>query len=195
MRGFAAYQLHTALNLHFGKSGYDYFKYNGKTRVNEESFKKSNFKWQYMGIERDVDNLLWYFYLKFKDNHFSYTTPQMAFRKMKNISDPDSYMEDVIEPDLDRLSEEYGYEPHLMFSNTGLYPDIYQKYKKEIISLETILLIDICISEVFNKDLSNDIVAWPDIVDKSIQVRPFVEELFDIRRFTSQFSDRILEHK
>jgi len=43
---YKAYQTFIALKQHFSKNNYDYFKYNGRTKSNINSFrtKKDNFK-------------------------------------------------------------------------------------------------------------------------------------------------------
>ena len=42
--GFAAYQTYVAVRNHFKQDSYDFFRYNGKTRVGQESFLKRNDK-------------------------------------------------------------------------------------------------------------------------------------------------------
>ena len=40
MTGFEVYKMYLALKQHFTKSDYDYFKYEGKVRANENSFEQ-----------------------------------------------------------------------------------------------------------------------------------------------------------
>ena len=40
MTGFEVYKTYLALKQHFTKQEYDYFKYNGKVRANENSFEQ-----------------------------------------------------------------------------------------------------------------------------------------------------------
>jgi hypothetical protein len=79
MIGLKAYQMHQAFNLHF-TSDYDYFKYGGKTRSNEDSFKKNQFRWQYASLEKKYDNLFFLFYLAYKESGFQYIRPQQIFK-------------------------------------------------------------------------------------------------------------------
>ena len=39
MTGFECYKTYLALKHHFTNQSYDYFKYNGKTKANEQTFK------------------------------------------------------------------------------------------------------------------------------------------------------------
>jgi len=40
MTAFESYRVYSALKLHFTTDSYDYFKYNGKTKVTPENFEK-----------------------------------------------------------------------------------------------------------------------------------------------------------
>ena len=42
MKAFDAYQVYTAIKLHFSSSRYDYFKFDGKTKVSIEKFLQRN---------------------------------------------------------------------------------------------------------------------------------------------------------
>lgn len=195
--GFNAYQCHQAMNLHFGKSNYDYFTYNGKTKATKESFAKSKFKWQFISLERKTEYLLWFYYQCFKFYGFSYVTPQMVFNFSRKNTIPlhsdDAW--DIIISDLKRLKRFYKNQPQDMFSPSGLYPDIYKRYKKEDLSLETLLLIDLNVAEVFHKDQSSDIIAWPGIIDQMNSVKPFIDTFFDSRQFLNLFTAEILNDK
>lgn len=197
MLGFQAFQCHQAMNLHFGKSSYDYFKYNGKTRANHESFSKSRFKWQFINLEKKMDHLLWFYYQCFKIHGFSYTTPQMVFNvaRRKDICLHPDDMYDIIASDLKALKQLYGNSPEYMFAPSGLYPDIYHQYKKGGIALETLLLIDLNVTEIFTPEQSDDIIAWPGIIEQMNLARPFIDSFFDSRRFLELFTVEILSNK
>lgn len=197
MIGFQAFQCHQAMNLHFGKSSYDYFKYNGKTKANHESFSKSRFKWQFISLEKKTEHLLWFYFQCFKFHNFSYITPQMVFNfsRRKDLYNHPNDTYKLLITDLQELKKLYKNKPEDMFNVTGLYPDIYQQYKKDVISLETLLLIDLNVCEIFHLNQSNDIIAWPGVVNQMQLVRPFIDEFFDSRRFLDSFTDEILSNK
>lgn len=197
MIGFQAFQCHQAMNLHFGKTDYDYFKYNGKTRANHESFSKSKFKWQFISLEKKKEHLLWFYYQCFKFHGFSYISPQMVFnvarRKDLYVHPDDMY--DTITSDLTSLKRLYGSAPEQMFMTSGLYPDIYQQYKRGGLTLETLLLIDLNITHIFHDDVSDDIIAWPGIVTQMNSVKSFIDAFFDSRQFLDLFTAEILDDK
>ena len=60
MSAFDAYKEYLALKNHFSKPGYDYFKYNGKLKVNADSFnsRKDKLFFQKLSKHSDVRNFL-----------------------------------------------------------------------------------------------------------------------------------------
>lgn len=195
MRGFAAYQYHQAMNLHFStKTDYDLFQYNAKTRANEESFNKNRFKWQYAGIEKKVGRLIDFFYLCYKANHFSYCSSQQIFRygRLYQATDIDSLRQQV-EKDLVYLHSKYSSDPTEIYSVTGVYPTLYQEYKNKTIELESLLLIDGCIKQLLTSKYSNDIIAWPDVCKHMHRVQPFVMNIFDRAWFLEAFTKYFLD--
>lgn len=60
MSAFEAYKEYLALKNHFSKPDYDYFKYNGKLRVNADSFnaRKDKIFFQKLAKHQDVHNFL-----------------------------------------------------------------------------------------------------------------------------------------
>lgn len=194
MKGFELYKMHNALNLHFNKKvPYDYFQYHGKTRVNEDSFKKCPQKWQYAGIEAKIEHLLWFMYNAYKEQDFSYLPPKALFFKARSwvknqeYQHPDDYLTNIVSDDIVWLSEQYG-ETTRIFETEGLYPNIYTDYKKQNITLETFLLVDNHIKTVCNVATSADTVSWPIVVDQLNSLKPFAEQLFDRATFEHLFA-------
>ncbi len=193
MIGFTAYETHTALNLHFNKSAsYDFFLYNGKTKMTRETFTRSNFQWQYAALERKIDNLLLFFYEAYKANGFKYVRPGELFRRTKMAQPRIEDYNDNIVRDLQRMRELYVDNPLDLVEVGTLYPNVYEAHVYGKISLETALLVDLHVKTVFNTDLSKDIVSWPIIVNDMEKVRPFIDRLFDSEQFIENFSNHYL---
>lgn len=77
-KGFGAYRTLAGMNMHFGKSGYDGWKYNFKTSISEEKYSQNKqLVYQYAAIERDfpftIDQLKFY-YPSFRDGN-TYVRP------------------------------------------------------------------------------------------------------------------------
>lgn len=200
-RGFIAFQTHQALNLHFNpKSNYCFVTYNGKTRANPESFHKNVNKWQYASLESKLDtNLVLAFYLVYKQQDFVFVPPKMLFLRMKNLlyKNKDSvtikHLEEVIRNDLKYLHSKYS-QDHLQITYTELlYPNLYNEYSDENISLETLLAFDSYVTNILHKDNSDDIISWPIIVNKMDRIRPFIELFVKKDWFLDMFKTVYLE--
>jgi len=194
MRGFDLYQTHNAFNLHFNnKNNYRFFDYNGKTRVTEESLKKSPFRWQYAGLEPKINHLLWFMYSIYKESDWSYIPPKSLFFKgrtwlQKNqYQHPVDYMNEAVREDLQWLRSEHAGSTSL-FDRQGLYPAVYQHYTQHHITLETLLLIETHIKCVLVNENSEDIVSWPMVINQMKLIQPFVEHMFDRYEFEHMFA-------
>jgi hypothetical protein len=53
--GFETYKLYSALKLHFTSNSYDFFKYNGKTNITQDSFLKNKAKYSFYKLSRKFD--------------------------------------------------------------------------------------------------------------------------------------------
>jgi len=189
MIGFKAYQMHHAINLHFKSKDYDYFKYGGKLRLNEDSFKKDRFRWQYAGFEKKFDRLLLAYYLLYKQVDFEYIRPQQLFKLASTRMTPGEsldYRYDNILLDVKHSLETILDTPETVSS---IYPYEYDLYVGGSIDLETIILYDHYIKKVFTLDNSNDIVSWPSIIRKIEKIRPFVLSLISKHEFVSIIDD------
>ncbi len=197
MIGFTLYQIHSALNLHFNsKVKYDAFKYNFKTRSSEESFNKSKFKWQYIALEKKICDgvdpyhiqreILIFLWMVYKGNKFEYTRPYDLFGYKDDIrnanretmiqyldTDDGTFKKDCII--LSNLVD----NPLDLYKIDGLYTNIYNSFKKGDINIESILLIDLLIKNIFNPENSSDIIAWPSICKQMELISPFVNYIFD----------------
>ena len=56
MTGYEAFSLYESLKLHFTKESYDFFKYNGKTKVSVQSFENRKDKYHFYKLSRKYPN-------------------------------------------------------------------------------------------------------------------------------------------
>ena len=63
MTAFESYKMYVALKLHFTTDSYDYFKFNGKTRVTETNFEKRKDRYFFKKLtnRKKDDEILPYF--------------------------------------------------------------------------------------------------------------------------------------
>jgi hypothetical protein len=72
--GLKAYKTYLAIRNHFN-TDYDYFKYNGKLKVSNDSFLKRRDKFFFAKLERNYRNneLIYFFVANFLDNDSSWS--------------------------------------------------------------------------------------------------------------------------
>ena len=193
MIGFRAYEMHTALNLHFSGK-YDFFKYGGKTRLKPESFETNQFKWQYANFEKKYEQQLLMFYLIYKRLDFpGYIPPKALFvhasklHSKKVYDGTNSNILVGIENDLERILK----HSSTLFDQDGVYPKLYTMYLNTEIELETLLLIDRYVHRVFTKENSLDIIAWKGIIDHMMMVQPFVLSLIPKHEFVAILNQKL----
>lgn len=173
MTPLEGYREYLALKNHFTKASYNYFKYNGKVKVNPETFKK----------RRD-----YYFFtklIKHKDpKHL--IIANLVDNPSKWIGEIVNEGEDVYKAWAKRtqsftyvFKEELGQMYEDFNKNFKLehgHPKVLQLYIEKKISLETlIVLVDLvrCYS-YFDKNMKGDIL-WEEISFKMQKYKPFLE--------------------
>ena len=188
MTGFEVYRMYVALKQHFTKDSYDYFKYNGKVRVKEDSFSvrkdrffftklakkfqtKPNELQDYIVANMLHDPNVWIgnmvgvqadkVYSEWKKNQqaFSYRLQT----EVQNVSD--SLKGDNTEKEFNEL----------FVCPNGQHPELLTKYNQGEISIETLICFDMifgCFSR-WNKNIQ-DPVIWPEILLLCQKYKPFL---------------------
>lgn len=187
MIGLKAYQMHQAFNLHF-TSDYDYFKYGGKTRSNEDSFKKNQFRWQYASLEKKYDNLFFLFYLTYKEAGFQYIRPQQLFKLIHSRIVSKRSLDETYKNILVDCKKSLETILSTSSNMSELYPKEYQLYLDKKVSFETIILYDHYIKKVFTKENSEDIIQWPAVIKHMENIKPFVLSIISKLEFVDLIS-------
>lgn len=167
MNGLVAYQVFTAMSLHFNDNvDYDGTKYNMKTKVNEKTFSKKPKKWMFAGFEKnvgtDVKSLASYYYPTFST--MNYVNPKIINKKLLDRNQKELYNElykykEGINILSSKLKDD-GKQPLDLFKQNDMYPLIYEYYKDGHISYLTLQLIDALIVKL-DSSMSSDIIGWP----------------------------------
>ena len=74
MTGFEVYKMYLALKQHFTKPDYDYFKYRGKVRANEQSFeqRRDRYFFKKLATRYSNDEVMDYFVANFVNDPKGY---------------------------------------------------------------------------------------------------------------------------
>ncbi len=189
------YQLFASLKLHFNSDSYSYFKYQGKTRANKESFiqRKDRFYYQKLSRKYDseqmvdflVSNLLkeltWVGNLLDDEAHDNY----LAYLKRKQS------LTYTFADDLDRFFSKE--PPELAFKVGSGLPPILNTIMCGTMSPETFVILDrfIGFSESLNKTLDDDYL-WSKYKALPRKFHPFLS--YDKDKMKSILKEKLQEY-
>ena len=175
MNEFDACQLYMALKLHF-TTKYDYFKYNGKTKLTPEQFNKRKDKYQFVRLAR-----------KYTDEEFVEYCCANLIRGKQWIGDFSK--DNLLEHQRVIQSLEYNYKNDMekLLTNAenfdilfecgqGSHPRLLKQYLGKKISLETMVILNKVLQYKTHWDKAiKETYIWPDISKRLEKYSPFVK--------------------
>jgi hypothetical protein len=161
--GLSAYMIYIAMKMHFN-SNYDYIKYNGKTKINAESFlkRKDKFFFRKLSKKYSKDELKDFFISTFVANDKKWVGNMVSeeaehtYAEWKKTQESLTY---VFEQDIRTLNDTSDNFNSLFDLSDG-HPKILKLLMQKKIKLETIVILDILLNftTVFDKHL--DDIIW-----------------------------------
>ena len=181
MNEFDACQLYMALKLHF-TTKYDYFKYNGKTKLTIAQFNKRKDKYQFVRLAR-----------KYTNEEFVEYCCANLIRGKQWIGDFSK--DNLLEHQRVIQSLEYNYKNDLekLLTNAenfdilfecgqGSHPRLLKQYLGKKISLETMVILNKVLEYKPHWDKAiSETYIWPDISKRLEKYSPFVK--INVRRY------------
>lgn len=173
MTPFEAYKLFMALKMHFTQPSYDYFKYNGKTNANQESYNRRRDKFQFNKLAKHKDpegflvsnfadgNTKWIGDLFTEQSEAIYTDwlkrrQSMSYMVLQQLDEIEDLKKSILSPD-------------------GQHPELLKMYRYNMISIETLCILNNLLSffPYWDKILV-DTVVWPSVRDRCLKYMPFI---------------------
>lgn len=197
LSAFDTYALFLALKQHFTQDHYDYFKYNGKTRANKDSFiqRKDRFQFQKLSRMYDANEMKEFFVANllkgkswvgdFLDDDAS--DNYMSFLKRKQS------LAYVFADDLDKFFSEEPPESAFRISGKTSLPPILNFIMCEHMSPETFVILDrfLRFSESFDKTLADDYL-WAKYKALPRKLHPFLE--YDVNKMKHILKEKLHEY-
>lgn len=184
MTGFEVYQMYLSLKLHFTKDDYDYFRFNGKTRVNQESFEKRNdsYFFKKLASKYTKEKILEYFVSNFVSDNKGYIkdiirpSGETVYSNWKKKQDSFQYL---FYQEVNSLLEniEYPYDKNfdkLFVCDRGKHPIILTSYLRNEISLETLIVLNKCLGFIGNVDKVLTDPIWKQVKISAVKYEPFL---------------------
>ena len=189
MKALEAYQTYLAIKQHFSDGSYDYFKYNGKIRVNASSFHSRRDRFFYEKLARRFegkpDDLRNFFVCNLSDN------PKQWIRELIGVQAEEKYkqwkakqesLSYNFQQDVSKIAEQNIKFDDLFHCADGQHPPLLSMYTNSEITIETLIGFDILLKcfRRWNKEIDDPII-WPDIYTFCQRYRPFLR--IDNKRF------------
>ena len=194
MKALDVYQTYLAVKQHFSDSTYDYFKYNGKIRVNASNFNTRKDRFFYEKLARKFDGkpeeLTNYFACNLRENPKVWIRDLVGVRAEETYTKWKSYQESLtynLIQDVAKVEEAHseGDLSSLFICENGQHPFLLNLYTNSVIAIETLIGFDIlmgCFNR-WNKEI-DDTIIWPDIYLACQRYRPFLtfeSEALDVK--------------
>ena len=182
MRAIDVYQMYLALKQHFSEGSYDYFKYNGKIRVNAQTFQSRRDRFFFEKLSRKfgnkTDDLRDYFVANLSKDSKVWIKELVGDRADKNYRKWKAYQESLtynFRQDVERIKDRDVEFDDLFLCKDGQHPILVEMYTCGEISRETLIGFDSIFScfKKWNSEIEDPIV-WPDIFQQCERYRPFL---------------------
>lgn len=186
---FQYYKVYLAIKTHFRSPQYDFFKANGGIRATKASYLKRNDKYFFYKLTKRykpeeykdflIANLvkkpeIWVGELVDSDSH-------TVYRKWQGKIESLEY---VFEQDIIKLVESGTPFRDFFVVPSNTFPEIMQLVMREDITLETLLIIDMCMPFLhqWEKIISDEIV-FPEFHLRCVKYQPFLQPNIEIKKF------------
>jgi hypothetical protein len=175
MEGFDAYKMYVALKNHFTRDSYDFFKYNGRTKVSQTSFETRNDKYFFtkLGKRKDYQSFL---VANFIDGNFMWvgdlvnnTESEQVYKAWLKRQESLTYN---FTNDLDKIGDDFNAS---ILVRDGQHPEMLKMLMRGDISPETVVILD-DLAGFFNywsKHIEEEFI-WPKTKTKLLKYKPFV---------------------
>jgi len=180
--GIDAYRTYLAIRNHF-KSDYDYFKYNGKVRVSDESFLKRRDKFFFAKLQRKYkkDELVYFFVANFMHDENMWSGSLVGSQSENVYMEWKKHIESLrynFKIECENLQNELELKGHTFDSlfkiNNNRHPVILTKLLGRHISIETFSIMDIVLNFTsYWKEIADDVIV-SSVLQKSVKYKPFL---------------------
>jgi hypothetical protein len=196
--GFASFALYNSLKLHFTSDSYDYFKYNGKTNVSQDSFLKRKDKYTFYKLSRkyQLEELRNFFVANFLEGDkwvgdMNTADGEQVYTKWQKTQQSLTY---TFENDIIYLFDKY--KPAEMFKTSGNYPNLLNELMENNIHIETLVYMNMIMGflPVWKKEIEEDIL-WPNWEIKLRKYQPFIFDENKIQKFEDILREKIKDAK
>lgn len=165
MRGYDLYCMYQAIKLHFTSENYNFFHYDGKTRVSIEAFEKRRDKYFFHRLARKYDDreMVGFLVANFvhSDDNWAKSlveeSAESTYTEWKRITDS---MSKVYLEDLQRVCPEPKEFNNIFKVEDGQFPKLLVSFMQKEVTLETMVILNNIFDfiRIWDKKISDDII-------------------------------------
>jgi hypothetical protein len=188
MTGYEAFSVFQALKLHFTSDTYDFFKYNGKSRISVDAFENRKDKYHFYKLSRrliDRDELIMFIVANFLHNENIWVgdllteESETIYRQRQKVVQSLSY---IFENDCRKLFDGIDNPNDFLKVNDGEYPILLTRTLQKDVEIETLCILNSILKFAphWNKSIG-DTIRWPLYNRKIIKYSEFLPK--DVNKF------------
>lgn len=196
--GFASYIMFHAIKQHFTTKSYDFFKYNGKIKLNQDHFMKDKCKYSYYKLSRkyDLDELRDFLVSNFIDREIKWVGDltneegESSYFKWKKRNQSLTYN---FTNEMDFLLSKVNKPDDLLRIRSGNFPLLLQMTMQGNVEVETLCILNDIMKflPMWDKKVDEDII-YPEWSRKIVKYTPFI--CFDKDKYTNIVKQKIKEY-
>ena len=186
--GYEAFGIFQALKLHFTSDSYDFFKYNGKSRVSVDAFENRKDKYHFYKLSRRLtnrDELIMFIVSNFVHNENIWVgdllteESETIYRQRQKVVQSLSY---IFENDCRKLFDGIDNPNEFLKVTNGEYPVLMTKTLQRDIEIETLCIMNKILGFMPNwNNKIEDTIRWPLFYRKVIKFSEFLPK--DVSKF------------
>jgi hypothetical protein len=180
MTGYEAFSIYNSLKLHFSQQSYDYFKYNGKSRISIDSFENRKDKYHFYKLSRKYkeDEYINFLVANFIVDEKTWAGDLLKTEAEVNYLRRMKYMQSMtysFENDCNLVFEELDDPNEVLRVEDGEYPVLLLMALRKEIQPETLVILNALLNffPAWSKNVA-DTIRWPDYRMKMLKYTAFV---------------------
>jgi len=164
MNGYDLYCTYQAIKLHFSSESYNFFHYDGKTRVSIDAFQKRRDKFLFHRLARKYrdDEMVPFLVANFVHSDDNWTKSlleeeaEQTYREWKRVTDS---MTKIYEEDLRRIATKETFND-LFKIDDGQFPKLLNLFMQKEVTIETMVILNNLFDfiKIWDKKISDDII-------------------------------------
>ena len=184
MHGFEVYKMYLAMKQHFSNPKFDFFQYNGQVNAKEETYQQRNDFWFFETVAKklsssEVQDFLLASFVQSDDPRKVWIGDirragrdrWVAYQKQRQS------MSYLVEQDLGAVADYMETQKdsfNSLFATLGSHPPLLKLHVKGNVSLETLVIMDVCLgfTKLWDKKLHDPL--WESLSLKIKKYKPFM---------------------